>query len=68
MVAADPIAAAPLTLAVLIASIVLLSVRAWLGVTGATVNRRSALVLNGLIVLFVAVFGVIVIVRFATLA
>lgn len=68
MAAADPITAAPLGLAVLIGSIVLLSLRAWLGVTSATVDRRSALVLNGLIVLFVVVFGVLVIVRFATLA
>jgi hypothetical protein len=68
MVAADPIAAAPLGLAVLIGAIALVSLRTWLGVMGATVDHRSALVLNGLIVLFVGVFGVLVIVRFATLA
>jgi hypothetical protein len=68
MVAADPMAAAPVGLAVLIGSIVLLSLRAWLGVMGATVDRRSARVLNGLIFLFVSVFGLLVIVRFATLA
>ncbi len=68
MVAAVPIAAAPLTVAVLIGSIVLLSLRACFGVMGITVDRRSSHLLNGLIVLFVAAFGILVIVRFATLA
>ena len=54
--------------AALIGSIALLSLRAWLGVTGANVARRPACVLNGLIILFVAVVGLLVIVRFATLA
>ncbi len=68
MVATDPIVAAPLSLVVLIVSIALLALRAWLGVNGVAMGRRSAFALNGLIVVSVALFGLLVVARFAALA
>jgi hypothetical protein len=57
----------PAELLVLIATIVLLSIRSYISVMGVGLTRRGALVLTNLTLLLAIVFFVLVIVRFKTL-
>jgi hypothetical protein len=58
---------APAVLTPLVASVILLSIRAWSGATGAPLTRRVALLLDGVIVVVLVLFIILVYVRFRTL-
>lgn len=57
-----------IVLVTLIASIVLLCVRAWLGARGIVIIRRVSVLLNAAIIFFAFLFLLTVILRFKTLA
>jgi len=59
---------APSVLVTLVASLIFLIVRAWRAVTGLILSRRVSLLLDAAIVVFLALFLVLVLVRFKTLA
>lgn len=60
--------ATPLTvLTVMVASLILLSLRAWIAATGVTLTRRVWLMLDVAIVVLTVLFVVLVYVRFKTL-
>ncbi len=63
-----PLSSPPLVLVAMIASIVLLGVRAWAGVSGINLVRRVSLLLNLSIIAMTALFLAFVIIRFKILA
>lgn len=60
------VASATALLVIIIASLVLLAIRAWSGTTGLVLTRRVSLLLNGSIVVLIVVFLLLVFVRFKT--
>jgi ABC-type antimicrobial peptide transport system permease subunit len=58
----------PAVLVTLIASLILLAIRAWVGSEGFTLTRRVSHYLDGAIGIFFVLFVLIVIVRFKSLA
>jgi hypothetical protein len=58
----------PAVLVTMVASVILLSLRAWCATTGVVLTRPVALLLDGAIALLFVVFAVLVIIRFETLA
>lgn len=61
-------AAPPSTFVPLLASILLLSLRAWVGVKGQTLARRDSILLNAAIGTLIILFLFFVLVRFVNLA
>lgn len=59
-------ASAGAVLVTLLASVVLLSLRAWSGASGFKLTRRVSLMLDGAVVILLVLFLVLVVVRFKT--
>jgi hypothetical protein len=62
------LATAPPVLATLVACLVLLGLRAWSGTGGLALSRPVVRLINGGVFLLVALFAVLVVIRFETLA
>lgn len=67
-VAVGGLSAVPVVFTTMMASLVLLGVRAWCGITEVALTRSVSILLNSSCVVMVALFLVLVFVRFRTLA
>jgi len=67
LAASSALGSVPAVLTPLIASAILLAVRAWIGVTGVPLSRRVSLLLDVVITILGVLFLTLVIVRFRTI-
>ncbi|HVA71035.1 MAG TPA: hypothetical protein VNF08_06905 [Acidimicrobiales bacterium] len=67
-VASGALAAPPAVLVTMVASLILLAIRAWAGTVGLTLTRRVSLYVDGAIGIFFVLFVLFVIIRFKSLA
>jgi hypothetical protein len=58
----------PVVFVTLVATLILLCLRTWLGVTGVGVVRRVSILLTGSTIVFLALFLIVVFIRFKSLS
>ena len=67
LASAVSLSTSPVELVILIASMILLSLRTWIGLTGVVLTRRATQLLTGTTLFLILIFLVLVYVRFRAL-
>jgi hypothetical protein len=67
LASAASLSSSPVELVILVASIILLSLRTWIGVTGVVLTQRASQLLTSTTLFLILVFFVLVYVRFRAL-